>query len=59
MSTSRLSPCPSCHEASCVTRVYTRKRDGSQRRIRLCINKGCRYVLELLFPEEVAKQEVN
>ena len=45
----RLGFCPRCFEHSLIRRCYSRKNDNRMERLEICINRGCKYKLDLPF----------
>ena len=48
----KLIHCPTCHDKSVITKIYTRK-DNTTTRALYCINKGCDFKQRLCLPKEI------
>jgi phage FluMu protein Com len=52
-----LHMCPRCKELSVIRRCYQRKGDNRLERLEYCLNKSCKYKLDLPF--RVLESEVK
>lgn len=54
-----LHQCPKCRERSVIRRCYMRKADNRMERLEFCLNKGCKYKLDLPFRVLTAQEVAN
>ena len=54
-----LHQCPKCRERSVIRRCYMRKVDNVMERLEYCLNKGCKYKIDLPFRILTAQEVAN